>query len=170
MVCDACIMDSVKRNVMPHKNGTVLEHRIMPESWFHYLLAKQVEHNGLSALGLGKLRFFDESQRRETALGRFRLEDGDEIDLLLRGDVDAVVVVEVKRRLEEAAVSQVLRYRAKVGALGDVQCVLIANEVTADAMLVVDQVNKLGAGILVYTIGITPDGLTVTHINGDGSE
>lgn len=170
-VCDECIRSALKRNVLA-KSGSVndLAWTCMRERWFHELLFRQVEHNGLDSLGIGRLSFVDDSQRSERDLGRIRSRNGSEYDLLLKAEDGRAVCVEVKRVADESAVAQLLRYRSSLKSDGYTNpiVVLVAVEVQEKTMDTLVELAAAGVDILVYRIASTKDGFSLERLEAQG--
>jgi len=72
------------------------------------MLFKNLEKNGLSAMGLGNLKLYDHEGQCDSD-GKYYTAVG-EIDMLLVRENGDLVVVELKRKSDDATVGQILRY------------------------------------------------------------
>jgi hypothetical protein len=143
----------------------------MREQWFHELIYRQVDHGGLVQLGLGKLGFLDETQRSEKRSGRYIDKEQNEYDLLLKSEDGTLVVVEMKRTLDENAVAQVIRYRSSIKRnMGStpVSC-LVAVEINPKTMSVVEELCSAGLDIRVYRLYVDNGHFSIERKENDES-
>lgn len=111
-VCNGCLRE---------RDTADISWSIMSERWFHGLLYRQVEANGLKALGIGPLGFVCKKQKIEERMMGQYTEGGDRYDMLLEGGLASkegrrLVAIEIKKYADEAAVTQALRYWTSIQA------------------------------------------------------
>ena len=91
-------------------DATLLDTSLFLEQEWHRWLYKNLEQNGLEALGFGKLRLFSPEEQAHK-IGKYNTGTNEvgEIDLLLRND-DSIFIIELKRKGADTTVGQTLRY------------------------------------------------------------
>lgn len=91
-------------------DATLLDTSLFLEQEWHRWLYKNLQSNGLEALGFGKLRLFaPEEQAHKIGKYNTGINEVGEIDLLLRND-DSIFIIELKRKGADTTVGQTLRY------------------------------------------------------------
>jgi len=133
-----------------------LEWTISREAWFHELLFRQVEFDGLRGLGLGRLRFLSERQREDRRMGKYTDRNRNEYDILLRDDAGRAVCIEVKKVADEHSIAQILRYKAALKkAFKEPVMILVAIEFPEKALDVLRELRELGwASLKAYRFTI----------------
>lgn len=91
-------------------DATLLDTSLFLEQEWHRWLFKNLQINGLEALGFGKLRLFAPEEQSHK-IGKYNTGTNEvgEIDLLLRND-DSIFIIELKRKGADTTVGQTLRY------------------------------------------------------------
>ena len=86
-----------------------LDTHLMLEQELHGWLYKNLQHNGLAALGYGTLRLFD-ADKQSRIFGKYTTDNAGEIDMLLQTQDGHFVVIELKRSSTDSTVGQICRY------------------------------------------------------------
>ena len=86
-----------------------LDSSLFLEQELHRWLAKNLDKNGLVALGHGALQLFD-PDRQEGLTGKFNTGIVGEIDMLLTTTSGDFVIIELKRSSSDKTVGQICRY------------------------------------------------------------
>jgi len=101
-------LDERVEQVLSEEDQHELEASLFLEEELHRWLFKNLEKNGLEALGFGPLRLFaPKDQQRQ---GKYRTAEVGEIDMLLLTEADTLLVVELKRRSTDSTIGQICRY------------------------------------------------------------
>lgn len=91
-------------------DASLLNTNLFLEREWHRWLYKNLEANGLEALGFGKLRLFDDDKQGAATMAKYNTGIVGEIDMLLKNEHDDLIVVELKRKGVDETVGQVCRY------------------------------------------------------------
>jgi hypothetical protein len=86
-----------------------LDTHLLLEQDLHAWLYKNLQHNGLIALGYGPLKLVD-SEKQALFLGKYSTSTAGEIDMLLQTERGDFLVVELKRASTDTTVGQICRY------------------------------------------------------------
>jgi len=105
---DELIEELIEKEYAP--DASLFDTNLFLEKEWHHWLYKNLETNGLTALGFGKLQLFDSSIQNADNLGKYNTHIVGEIDLMLRKDNEDLVVVELKRKGVDETVGQICRY------------------------------------------------------------
>jgi len=105
---DESIEELIERENFP--DASKLDTDLFLEKEWHHWLYKNLENNGLVALGFGKLQLFDDSVQNADNIGKYNTHIVGEIDLLLRNNAGDIIVVELKRKGIDETVGQICRY------------------------------------------------------------
>lgn len=91
-------------------DAALLDTSLFLEQEWHRWLYKNLQINGLEALGFGKLQLFAPEEQAHK-IGKYNTGTNEvgEIDLLLRND-DSIFIIELKRKGADTTVGQTLRY------------------------------------------------------------
>jgi Endonuclease NucS C-terminal domain len=123
-----------------------LDASLFIEKELHRWLYKNLEQNGLKALGYGSLHLHDSSRQSER-WGRFNTRAVGEIDMLLVTDDGDYVVLELKRAASDETVGQICRYFGWVKenlAKGDAKVygLILAQEISEQLRYAVKAANE----------------------------
>jgi len=89
--------------------GRELDASLFLERELQRWLYKNLQSNGLAALGYGPLRLYDE-ERQASSDGKYWTGEVGEMDMLLVAEDETLVVVELKRRADDQTIGQICRY------------------------------------------------------------
>jgi hypothetical protein len=87
----------------------ILDTHLLLEQDLHAWLFKNLQHNGLIALGYGPLQLVDD-EKQSLVLGKYPTSTAGEIDMLLQTERGDFLVIELKRASSDSTVGQVCRY------------------------------------------------------------
>lgn len=170
-VCRKCTWNNVKKGLpVTKENAHELHWKCMREDWFHELVYQQVEQNGLIALGLGRLTFEREQQRSHRVKGKYRSTQSgytNEYDIRLRTRDGEIVIVELKKVVEEEAIAQTLRYSRTVKDEGhdDPHMVLVGVEYPDKTLASLRELIALRWNVRAFFISPSPRGFQLVRIS-----
>ena len=135
-----------------------LDSSLFLEQELHRWLAKNLEKNGLGALGFGTLHLFD-PERQEEFTCKFNTGLVGEIDMLLTTESGDFVIVELKRTSSDKTIGQMCRY------FGWVKEHLATNGEEVFGVVLAQEINDQ----LKYAIKATNENITFRTLNIDVS-
>jgi hypothetical protein len=138
-------------------HGYQLAHARMPERWYHELLFRQCELDGLVGMGYGKLNFLHPNQKMIQRMGRW-IEGGMEFDFLLKDfESGRHIGIELKKCADEFSVGQVLKYMGFLGGhpkVKDFAFAIVTVELTAEFERTIRTAWKNGLKLDLFVLSV----------------